>query len=192
MNAQASRTGRSLDAYCIGLKLRALRQQKGLTLSQLASETALSTALLSKLETDRMIPTLPTLLAISTVFGVGLSFFFAEPTRHSVSITRKAYGVEPVRALRTFKSTPLNLSTDAHLLARIVEFPVGVVGTLIEAGAPLSVVVHVLEGSLQLKVGGRAQEVLETGDCACVESEMLISWSAGSESRCRALVVTSG
>ena len=48
----------SLEPYCIGQKLRSLRTQKRLTLSRLAAETGLSTALLSKLETDRMIPTL--------------------------------------------------------------------------------------------------------------------------------------
>ena len=53
----------SLEPYCIGMKLRSLRTQKRLTLSRLAAETGLSTALLSKLETDRMIPTLPTLIS---------------------------------------------------------------------------------------------------------------------------------
>ena len=93
----------SLEPYCIGMKLRSLRTQKRLTLSRLAAETGLSTALLSKLETDRMIPTLPTLATISRVYGVGMSYFFAEPARHTLSITRKAHlqgngrGPEPVK-----------------------------------------------------------------------------------------------
>ena len=68
----------ALAPYCIGLKLRALRTQKRLTLARLAAETGLSTALLSKLETNRMIPTLPTLATNSRVYGVGMSHFFAE------------------------------------------------------------------------------------------------------------------
>jgi len=39
----------ALEPYCIGMKLRSLRTQKRLTLSRLAAETKLSTALLSKL-----------------------------------------------------------------------------------------------------------------------------------------------
>lgn len=39
----------ALAPYCIGLKLRALRTQKRLTLARLSAETGLSTALLSKL-----------------------------------------------------------------------------------------------------------------------------------------------
>src|ERR1700736_6584291 len=94
----------SLEPYCIGMKLRALRIGKRLTLSRLAAETGLSTALLSKLETDRMIPTLPTLATICRVYGVGLSQFFTDPHRHSLSITRKAHlegiarGQDPARS----------------------------------------------------------------------------------------------
>ena len=189
MNTRAGRARGSLGIYSIGQKLRALRTQKGLTLSRLAAETGLSTALLSKLETDRLIPTLPTLATISIVFGVGLSFFFAETTRHSVSITRKASGIGHERALDRLKATPLNMSADARLVARVFEFPTGVVGTLTEVGTLLSTVVYVLEGSLQLRVGG-AQELLEAGDCVCLDTEMLITWSADGTSSCRALVVT--
>ena len=81
----------SLEPYAIGLKLRSLRVKKRLTLSRLAAETGLSTAMLSKLETDRLIPTLPTLATICRVYGVGLGHFFSEPTRPSLSITRRAH-----------------------------------------------------------------------------------------------------
>jgi transcriptional regulator with XRE-family HTH domain len=168
VNIPGSRAVRSLDAYSIGPKLRALRHQKGLTLSRLATETGLSAALVSKLETNRMIPTLQTLLTISRVFGVGLSFFFVEPGRHSVSITRKASGIKYERAKGALKETPLNMSAaDAHLVAKVVEFPTGVEGMLTEVGTALSSVVYVLEGSLQFGVGG-AQELLEAGDCVCL------------------------
>ncbi len=38
-----------------------------------------------------MIPTLQTLSKICRVYGVTLSYFFAEPKRHSLSITRKGH-----------------------------------------------------------------------------------------------------
>ena len=50
-----------LNIYSIGLKLRTLRNEKRLTLTALARETGYSTALLSKLETGNMVPTLQTL-----------------------------------------------------------------------------------------------------------------------------------
>src|SRR5215467_8172458 len=98
----------SLEPYSIGMKLRTLRTQKHLTLSRLAGETGLSTALLSKLETDRMIPTLPTLATICRVYGVGLSHFFSEPERHTISITRKAHLQGNGRGAESVKSVPLN------------------------------------------------------------------------------------
>jgi uncharacterized cupin superfamily protein len=52
-------------------------------------------------------------------------------------------------------------------------------------------VVYVLEGRLQLEAGG-IQEVLEAGDCACIESEMALAWSAAGKQRCRILAVLPG
>jgi transcriptional regulator with XRE-family HTH domain len=179
----------SLEPYCIGMKLRSLRTQKRLTLSRLAAETGLSTALLSKLETDRMIPTLPTLATISRVYGVGMSYFFSEPARHTLSITRKAHfqgngrGVEPV------KITPLNAAGEGTgLVAQMVEFPPGGASCATEPSRESSSLVYVLEGKLQLDAGGM-QEVLEAGDCAYMESEMAMAWSAAGKHRCRILAV---
>ena len=84
MESDSRRAGQSLATYSIAPKLRALRMQKGLTLARLATQTGLSTALLSKLETDRMVPTLPTLASICRVYGVGLGFLFADAKKHSL------------------------------------------------------------------------------------------------------------
>ena len=51
--------------------------------------------------------------------------------------------------------------------------------------------VYVLEGRLQLDAGGM-QEVLEAGDCAYIESEMALAWSAAGKHRCRVLAVLPG
>ena len=66
-----------LDAYAIGAKLRELRVAKKIGLVELGSHTGLSAAMLSKIERGKLYPTLPTLLRIALVFGVGLDFFFA-------------------------------------------------------------------------------------------------------------------
>src|SRR5271157_3438270 len=116
----------SLEPYCIGQKLRTLRTQKRLTLSRLAAETGLSTALLSKLETDRMIPTLPTLATISRVYGVGMSHFFQDAERHSLSITRKDHLLGSGRGAETAQYMPLNTqSTTPRLQALVVELEPG-------------------------------------------------------------------
>ncbi len=179
----------SLEPYSIGLKLRTLRTQKRLTLSRLAAETGLSTALLSKLETDRMIPTLPTLATITRVYGVGMSYFFAEPARHTLSITRKAHLEGDGRGPEPLKITPLNAaSKNPRLMAQMIEFAPGGATSAADCFREASGVIYVLEGRLQLEAGGM-EEVLETGDCACLESEMTLAWSAVGKNRCRILAV---
>jgi transcriptional regulator with XRE-family HTH domain len=191
MDRGSRRAGQSLEAYSIGPKLRALRTQKGLTLSRLAAEAGLSTALLSKLETDHMIPTLSTLACLCRVFGVRLGFFFADAEKHSLSITRKLNQAGRGRKHEMLKQFPLNARSGSPLLAREIEFPPGVVRVLTEVGKAFIGVIYVLEGSLELDSAGE-QDVLEAADCVCLHSEMLITWGASGRSRCRALVVTSG
>ncbi len=182
----------ALEPYSIGMKLRTLRTQKHLTLSRLAIETGLSTALLSKLETDRMIPTLPTLANICRVYGVGLSYFFADAAKHTLAITRRAHLVGNGRSQEAVKEVLLHaLNSEAQLVARMIEYPPGAAGVMSEVGQSVCSVVYVLEGELQLDAGGM-HEMLQTGDCAYVDSDMAIAWSAGGTARCRALVVTPG
>jgi transcriptional regulator with XRE-family HTH domain len=165
----------SLEPYCIGLKLRSLRNSKRLTLARLAAETGLSTALLSKLETDRMIPTLPTLATIARVYGVGMDYFFNEPSRHKLSITRKAHLQGNGRGMEQVKVT----------------FPPGGSTVAMNAFEETGAVIYVLEGRLRLDAGAM-HEVFETGDCACMESELPLAWSAADKHRCRVLAVLPG
>src|SRR5579863_4518121 len=179
----------SLEPYSIGMKLRTLRTQKHLTLSRLAAETKLSSALLSKLETDRMIPTLPTLATIARVYGVGMDYFFNEPSRHKLSVTRKVHLQGNGRGTEPMKVTPLNSEGEGfRLVAQVVEFPSGGSTVAVNAFEETGAVLYVLEGRLRLDAGAM-HEVLETGDCACMESEMPLAWSAADKHRCRVLAV---
>jgi len=79
-----------LRSYGIGPKIRALRTKRKLGLVQLGEHTGLSAGLLSKIERGQLIPTLPTLLRIAQVFGVGLENFFIDSSeRPTVAVVRK-------------------------------------------------------------------------------------------------------
>ena len=67
-----------LENYRIGPKIRSLRTEKSLGLAQLGDHTGLSAGMLSMMERGQGSPTLPTLLRISLVFGVGLDHFFKD------------------------------------------------------------------------------------------------------------------
>ena len=82
---------RGLHEYAVGPKLRALRLRKKMGLVELGRHTGLSAAMISKLERGVQFPTLPTLLRIALVFGVGLDHFFtASAARKSFGIVRRA------------------------------------------------------------------------------------------------------
>jgi transcriptional regulator with XRE-family HTH domain len=234
MAKSASYAQWSLESYSIGLKLRSLRTQKRLTLARLAAETGLSTALLSKLETDRMVPTLTTLATISRVYGVGLSYFFQEPGRHTLSITRKAHLQGHERGAEQFKITPLNAAEtgfriaasaaeasgppspvgkersqrgaqgvhqgahetrptrrEPRLVAQMIEFPAGGAACTSDCLHHTNGLMYVLEGQLQLD-SGVLHELLESGDCVYVDSDMALAWSAAGKHRCRVLAVFPG
>ena len=89
-----------LRRYEIGEKLRALRLNKKLGLVALGRHTGLSPALLSKLERNKMSPTLPTLLRIAIMFGVDLDYFFADHRKHRVLAMAVVSGLESMAMAR--------------------------------------------------------------------------------------------
>jgi len=179
-----------LAPYCIGNKLRGLRTEKQLTLARLAAETGLSTALLSKLETDRMVPTLPTLATICRVYGVGLGYFFAEATEHTLSVTRKVTSQGRGRSTDPGGVILLNPGVPRRQMdASMVEIAPGGVTTVPEAKPTSALFLYVLEGRIQIDAGGM-RETMDTGDCAYLESDLPVSWSAAGKQRCRVLTVT--
>jgi len=180
----------ALAPYCIDAKLRALRVRKHLTLARLAAETGLSTALLSKLETGRMIPTLPTLITICRVYGVGLEHFFSGADRHSVSITRKEHlhgGNRGGAAAKMALNEPAEMP---RLVVEALEMAGGAAYVPAEAGRETCIFAYVLDGGVEMNCGG-VEESLTAGDCAYIESELPVSWVA-KKPHCRVLVVRPG
>ena len=74
---------RVLSSYEIGAKLRQLRLQRKIALVDLGRHTGLSASMLSQLENNKLVPTLPTLVRIATVFDVGVEYFFGDRKRET-------------------------------------------------------------------------------------------------------------
>ncbi len=80
-----------LGRYDIGPRIRELRQTKNLGLVELGEHTGLSPGMLSRIETGRLYPTLPTLLRIAMVFGIGLEHFFTQDRQRPLrEVVRKS------------------------------------------------------------------------------------------------------
>ena len=184
-----------LRPYQIGPKLRALRLKKSMGLVELGRHTGLSAALLSKLERDKLYPTLPTLLRIAMVFSVGLDYFFTdERKRHVVSVVRKherirlpehpgasevAYHFEGL----DFKANERNTS------AYLADFESMPLEKLKPHQHPGSEFLHVLKGTLGLKIGIEQYE-LQAGDSVYFDSSVPHTYRRLSKIACQALIVT--
>ena len=182
-----------LAQYGIGAKIRALRQQKKLGLAKLGEHSGLSPAMLSKIERGHLFPTLPTLLRIALVFGVGLEHFFVEGgERPALAVVRKQ---ERLRLPETpdatspsyfFESLDFPV-TNRKMEAYLAEFPVG--GEPSEPhrhdGAEL---IYVVEGRLVVTVDGDSID-LEEGDAMYFDSSVPHSYGQQGRSEASAIVV---
>jgi glyoxylate utilization-related uncharacterized protein len=96
------------------------------------------------------------------------------------------------RGLEKVKVIPLNAPSErSRLRAQVMEFPAGAGSTTTDSQQTASRLVYVLEGKLELESGG-IHEVLDTGDCVYIESEMALAWTACGKHRCRILTVSPG
>ncbi len=184
-----------LKPYALGEKLRTLRLKKSLGLVELGRHTGLSPAMLSKLERGKLFPTLPTLLRIAMVFGVGLDFFFSdERKRHVVSIVRKqerfkfpensgsstiAYNFESL----DFKASERKLSA---FYAEFEPVPPEKARPHQHAGVEL---LFVIGGKLELTIGSDLH-VLDEGDAIYFDSAVRHSYRRVGKNRCSAVIVT--
>ncbi|MBI1343205.1 MAG: cupin domain-containing protein [Terrimonas sp.] len=62
----------------IGERIKSLRARKNFTLDQLAGKAAVSKSLISQIENNRVVPSLPVLLALIHSLDVGVKDFFEE------------------------------------------------------------------------------------------------------------------
>jgi transcriptional regulator with XRE-family HTH domain len=188
---------RGLKPYQIGEKIRALRLRKKLGLVELGKHTGLSAALLSKLERGKLFPTLPTLLRVAMVFGVGLEFFFTdEHKRHFVGIVRKAdrqkFPERPGVVENSYLFESLDfVATERKLNAFYAEFqPIGPENLKIHQhnGVEFLFLIH---GKLEIKIGTELH-ALDEGDAIYFDSSVPHTYRRISKKDCSALVVTAG
>ena len=184
---------RGLRAYDVSGKLRALRLRKKMRLVELAQHTGLSAAMLSKLERGQLFPTLPTLLRVALVFGVGLDHFF------TAGASQKALGVVRRRDRNRFAEKLGGrdvawefecldfAATERTMNAYWVRFH--------KAPRPRphqhdgAEFIHVLKGTLAIQVAGD-HHALEAGDSIYFDASQLHAYSASGHGYCEAIVVT--
>jgi transcriptional regulator with XRE-family HTH domain len=184
-----------LDAYAIGATLRGLRLAKKMGLVELGRHTGLSAAMLSKIERGRLYPTLPTLLRIALVFGVGLDYFFmGAREKRVVGIVRRRERMRfPDRASArepAFYFESLDFAAvERRLNAYIAEFPATPVERLRAHQHTGGEFIFVLQGTLGVRIGDE-DHVLDVEDSMYFDPDVPHSYRRRGTRLCRALVVT--
>jgi quercetin dioxygenase-like cupin family protein len=184
-----------LRSYGIGEKVRALRLKKKMGLVELGRHTGLSAALLSKLERGKVFPTLPTLLRVAMVFGVGLDYFFAAARqRPALAVVRAAdrrrFPDRPGARRPAYRFESLDYPVNERRLnAYFVEFePVGADGVQPHQHQGAEIV-YVISGSVVVTVGGE-EHILHAGDSIYFDPAPPHSYRRLGARACTAVVVT--
>ena len=180
-----------LDAYGIGPAIRTLRTQKELGLEQLGKHTGLSASMLSKIERGHIFPTLPTLLRIAMVFGIGLEHFFTtEAEKPALAVIKKE---DRLRMPNTTEGRPKFHfeSLDFPISDRCVEAFLADFSSTIptdphtHSGAE---VIYVMHGTLAIQIQNEEHH-LNTGDSMYFDSSAEHSYARIGSNDCTALVV---
>lgn len=191
MLSQTLATG--LESYQIGPKIRALRLKKNLGLVQLGEHTRLSSGMLSKIERGQLFPTLPTLLKIAMVFGVGLDHFFVDvQDQPTLAVVRKKDRLRMPNLPDVenpsffFESLDFPVS-DRKMEAYYAEFEPQSVATEPHKH-PGAEIIYVIRGQLAVNVDGR-DTLLAEGDSMYFDCAFPHSYRRQGKGTCSAIVV---
>jgi transcriptional regulator with XRE-family HTH domain len=183
----------ALEGYAVGPKVRRLRLRKKLGLVQLGEHTGLSPGMLSKIERGALYPTLPTLLRIALVFGVGLDHFFVESEERPVfAVVRRKDRVRLPDQPQAEQPSYLFESLDFPVANRkieafLAEFPAGS-----EPAPPHqhdgAELIYIIKGQLAVGIEGD-ETVLDEGDALYFDSSVPHTYRREGRGACSAVVV---
>ena len=184
-----------LADYAIGTRIRTLRLKKKIGLVELGKHTGLSPALLSKIERGRMFPTLPTLLRVALVFGVGLEFFFSGAREKPlVAVVRKSernrLPDRPGSRDVAYEFESLDYpATERRFNCYYAEFLPVSTDKLRPHDHPGFEFIYAIQGTLSVHVGA-GEHVLKAGDSIYFDSSVPHAYRRSGGRTCSAVVVT--
>lgn len=187
----------SLRPYAIADKLRTLRLRRSMGLAQLAEHTGFSSAMLSRLENGRLVPTLPTLTRIAMVFSVGLDYFFSDPRkRHVVAVVRrnerKAFPSDPKVNPVPWHFESLDFRVNERKLSGyLAHFHPLSQEEVVPHYHPGVELLYLIKGKLEMTIGVETFQ-LSAGDSIYFDSLQKHTYRSLIKSACTAIVVITG
>jgi transcriptional regulator with XRE-family HTH domain len=147
------------DAIKVGLRVRHARMARGLRLRELAAEADCSESLLSKVENDKVVPSLNVLHRIADALGLTVGQLLTKANDPPGVVSRS--GERPVVAMDTLREgqglemerlVPYDPSRLLQGNIHVVAPGGGSAGAIAHVGEEVG---YVIEGQLELTVGGR-------------------------------------
>ncbi|MBM7553131.1 helix-turn-helix domain-containing protein [Thalassobacillus pellis] len=102
----------------IGMKIRAIRNRKKLTIAQMSEGTGLSKGFISNVENNNTSPSINTLGTIAEFLGVPLPYLLLEKKQHMRVVKKKERVISSMDQLKV-----AHLTSKGGLRMMIVEFP---------------------------------------------------------------------
>jgi transcriptional regulator with XRE-family HTH domain len=150
----------------LGERVRALRDEQGLTLDELAARSGVSRAMISRVERAEASPTAALLARLCEALGLSLSAFFADETRPASPLSRhgeQRLWRDPHTGYLRRSVSPPGMPSRIDLVE--VEFPPGArVSFPPRAESVMTQYVWLFTGELQMTIGETVHR-LYPGDC---------------------------
>jgi transcriptional regulator with XRE-family HTH domain len=169
------------DSESVGRRLKALRNEQGITLAQLGGMVGLSASYLSQIERNKAQPSLATLSSVAATLGVELRSFF-EHSAPVWKVVRKGRGEEFADrncevALELLSSEGVRGKFQPY---RVTCRPGMEIATCAHHGEEF---VFILEGQLEISVGDEAF-TLKEGDSIHYQGSQAHGWENASPKEC--------
>lgn len=170
-----SRSNKTID-HAIGAALRDLRDGRGLTARQLANDSGVSAAMISRIESGQVSPSISTLEALSKTLGVPMVALFRETAVDHADYTyvKRGEGLKSTRIIDEHSHEFVNLAFHPR---RDLQFEARLVTLVRQSAKPPRyighgvVFVYVLEGKATYRYG-QFEHALEQGDSLSLDAEL--------------------
>jgi transcriptional regulator with XRE-family HTH domain len=156
--------------------LRDLRERRGLTARQLASDANVSAAMISRIENGQVSPSISTLSALSRALDVPLVSLFRETTTGHTDYThvKKGEGLKSTRLIDNHSHDFVNLAFHSR---RDLQFEANMVTLVRQTGRPPEyighgvVFIYAIAGEAVYGYGQR-EIILKAGDSLSLDAEL--------------------
>lgn len=173
--------------FSLGSRLRALRNERGLSQRELANQAGISANAVSLIERDENSPSVSTLQNLASALNVKMSYFFDEDVRKNVlhvksedcpAITSRGASIAGIgEHLQGQEMEPFFVSLDAHAGSGD--------GWVTHLGHEL---VYCLEGQIEYLIDEQSY-LLDAGDLLLFEAHLPHQWRNPSDQKARVLLV---